>query len=144
VREEAFFRDARFGGKLSRMTKETEAKWVERIREWRASGLSAEDFAPSKGCKASTLRWASSLLRRAAKSPVPSMPSSAESHSGARPERRTRSSGEAPRFLPVRTRPRTEAVEMVVEIGAARIRVLRGFDVTLLSEVVRALGGAGQ
>lgn len=32
---------------------------------------------------------------------------------------------------------------MVVEVGAARIRVLRGFDVSLLSEVVRALGGAG-
>jgi hypothetical protein len=126
------------------MTKETEAKWVERIREWRASGLSAEDFATSKGCKASTLCWASSLLRRAAKSPAAMTPSSAETHSRARPERRTRGSGEAPRFLPLRTRPRTEAAEMVVEIGAARIRVLRGFDVSLLSEVVRALGGVGQ
>ena len=126
------------------MTKETEAKWVERIREWRASGLSAEDFATSKGCKASTLRWASSLLRGAAKPPAPTIPTSAVTASRARPERRTRSSGEAPRFLPVRSGPRTEAVEMVVEIGGARIRVLRGFDVSLLSEVVRALRGAGQ
>jgi hypothetical protein len=116
LREEAFFREGRFGGKLSRMTMETEAKWVERVREWRASGLSAEDFAASKGCKASTLRWASSILRRAAKSPSPTTPSSAETHPRARPERR--GSGEAPRFLPLRTRPRTEAAEMVVEIGA--------------------------
>ena len=42
------------------MTKETEAKWVERIREWRASGLSAEEFAASRGYKASTLCWAAS------------------------------------------------------------------------------------
>jgi len=33
---------------------------------------------------------------------------------------------------------------MVVEIGAARIRVLRGFDALMLSDVVRALGGVGQ
>jgi len=126
------------------MTKEAEAKWVERIREWRASWLSAEDFATSEGCKASTLHWASSLLRRAAKSPSPTTPSSTESCARARPERRTRSSGEAPLFLPLRTRPRAEAVEMVVEIGAARIRVLRGFDALMLSDVVRALGGVGQ
>jgi len=41
----------------------------------------------------------------------------------------------------VRSRPTAEAVEMVVEIGAARVRVFRGFDASLLGEVVRALGG---
>jgi hypothetical protein len=30
------------------MTKATEAKWVERVREWRASGLSAENFLTGK------------------------------------------------------------------------------------------------
>jgi hypothetical protein len=30
------------------MTKETEAKWAERVREWRASGLSAEDFSATR------------------------------------------------------------------------------------------------
>jgi hypothetical protein len=30
---------------------------------------------------------------------------------------------------------------MVIEVGGVRIRVLRGFDVSLLGEVVRALGG---
>jgi hypothetical protein len=42
------------------MTKETEVRWVERIREWRASGLSAEAFAMTRGYKASTLCWAAS------------------------------------------------------------------------------------
>lgn len=50
-----------------------------------------------------------------------------------------------PRFLPVRTRPAwAAAAEMIVEVGAARIRVARGFDVSLLGEVVRALGGAAR
>jgi hypothetical protein len=125
------------------MTKATEAKWVERIREWRSSGLSAEEFATSQGYRASTLRWAASALRDAAQSPTPPPSSSAEvaeTRTRARPERR-RSTGAAPRFLPVRSRPTAEAVEMVVEIGAARVRVFRGFDASLLGEVVRALGG---
>ena len=127
------------------MTKETEAKWVERIREWRASGLSAEEFATSQGYKASTLCWAASLLRPAAQPPAPTLPSSGETDSGARPKRRTRPSSKTPRFLPVRTRTAgTAAAEMVVEIGGAKIRVLRGFDVSLFGEVVRALGRAAR
>ena len=127
------------------MTKETEAKWVERIREWRASGLSAEEFATSKGYKASTLCWAASLLRPAGKVPAATMPSSGETHSLARPTGRARSSSKTPRFLPVRTRTGgTVAAEMVIEIGAARIRVRHGFDVSLLGELVRALGGAAR
>ena len=44
-----------------------------------------------------------------------------------------------------RARPTvTAAVEMIVEIGAARIRVSRGFDTSLFGEVVRALGGAAR
>lgn len=132
-------------GKLPGMTKETEAKWVERIREWRASGLSAKDFAATKGCRASTLFWAASQLRHATKSPALTAPGAGEVHARARAEGRTPSSSEPPRFLPVRTRAAETAVaEMVVEVGAARVRVLRGFDASLLGEVVRALGGTGR
>jgi hypothetical protein len=124
------------------MTKETEARWVERVREWRASGLSAKDFAIAKGYKASTLCWAASVLRRATESAAPTAPVAGEVHSRARAERRPPSSSKSPRFLPVRTRAVEAAVaEMVIEIGAARVRVLRGFDASLLGEVVRALGG---
>jgi hypothetical protein len=130
------------GGKLPRMTKETEARWVERIREWRASGLSAKNFAMSKGYKASTLGWAASQLRRVTELPAPMSPSSGEAHGRGRAERQTASSSKAPRFLPVRTRAAETAVaEMVIEIGAARVHVHRGFDASLLGEVVRALGG---
>ena len=109
------------------MTKETEAKWVERIREWRASGLSAKDFAVTQGCKASTLCWAASQLRRATKSPALTAPGAGEVHARARAERRTPSSSEPPRFLPVRTRVAETAVaEMVVALDAlARAKGLR-------------------
>lgn len=42
------------------------AKWDERIRTWRESGLSADDFAKSVGCRTKTLQWwASELDHRA-------------------------------------------------------------------------------
>ena len=85
------------------MTKETEARWVERIREWRASGLSAKDFAMAKGYKASTLSWAASLLQRASESSPPTVPVAGEVHPRARAERRRPSSSKTPRFLPVHT-----------------------------------------
>jgi hypothetical protein len=125
------------------MTKETEAKWVERVREWREGGLSADDFAKSKGYKASTLRWAASLLRQEAAPSGPTMASSGQARPWPRSARRPTSPSEPPRFLPVRTRT-AAAAEMVIEVGAARIRVLRGFDGSLLGEVVRALAGASR
>src|SRR5687768_7771593 len=36
--------------------------WVERVRGWRASGLSAEEYAANEGCNAHTLRnWRTKL-----------------------------------------------------------------------------------
>jgi hypothetical protein len=40
---------------LAGMT-ETQEKWVERIREWRASGQTAREYAQGRGFEASTLR----------------------------------------------------------------------------------------
>ena len=123
------------------MTKETEAKWVERVREWRGSGLSAEEFAGSRGFEASTLRWAASQLRGVATSPSQTAPSADEVRTVRRRPRVARLA-EAPRFLPVRTRVARAAVaELLVEVGPARVRVSRGFDVSLLGDVVRALAG---
>jgi transposase len=130
------------GGNLPRMTKETEARWTERVQEWRASGLSAEEFAANKGFKASSLHWASSQLRGAvAQAPVLE-PSAAKRRRAARGSGGAALIAEAPRFLPVRSRTaRTPSGDMVVEVGSARIRVSRGFDASLLGDVVRALGG---
>ncbi len=87
---------------------------MERVRAWRASGQDAGTFAADMGYAASTLRWWSSQVGR----------------------------DERVRMVPVVTRPSSwiGAPEVVVEIGAARVRVTSGFDAALLSEVVRALG----
>jgi hypothetical protein len=105
---------------------DTEAKWAERVRGWRASGQDATVFAEGRGFKASTLLvWASRLARARA---------------GAverRPERPS-----APRMVRIkRTAPAPRAA-LVVSIGSARIEVSSGFDRALLSEVVAALGGS--
>jgi hypothetical protein len=95
----------------------TNQKWAERVGAWRSSGLSASEFAAGQGYEASSLRWWASRLRR-----------------------------EGPlRLVPVVARPSSSsemAVGVVVEVGGARTRVSDGFDGALLSQVVRALGGA--
>jgi hypothetical protein len=99
-------------------TKKTEAKWAERVRAWRASGETAEEFAERQGYAPSTLQVWSSRVARA----------------------------EAPRFLRVVPQPKAAAAVaadagLVVEVGSSRVRVTTGFDAALLVEVVRVLGG---
>ena len=92
----------------------TEQRWRERVRAWRESGLTADEFVAGRDFAAGTLRWWSSRLGPA----------------------------ETPRF--VRVVPRTAAQsavarDLTIEIGAARIRVGTDFDPALLARVVRAL-----
>lgn len=101
------------------VTKKTEAKWVERVRGWRASGESAYDFATRHGFATSTLHgWSSRLPRE-----------------------------DSPRFLrlvPKSIESVTPRSEVVVEVGNARVRVITGFDAALLADVVQALGGGAR
>lgn len=104
----------------------TEEKWSERVRDWRASGKTAEEFAAAFDFEASTLRyWASRLKTGTEKAPVLAQV--------IRRQRRTPSSS------PGAVAERSPEVEVV--IGTARIVVRRGFDVELLQQVVAALGG---
>src|SRR5512140_2341199 len=103
---------------------ETESKWSERVREWRSSGKTAEQFAEGRGFEPTTLRyWASRLGR-------------------------PRTSASGPRATPRVSMVRVEragaetAPAVVIAIGAARIEVRAGFDRALLGEVVAALGAA--
>ncbi len=92
----------------------TVQRWRERVGAWRASGLTAEAFASGKAFSASTLRWWSSRLGRA-----PSVP-----------------------FLELVPRPAAapdSPRDLVIEVGAAPVRVAPGFDPTLLAAVVRVL-----
>lgn len=101
---------------------ETESKWTERVQQWKQSGQSASAFAEGKEFKASTLVWWGRRLRRG-------------EHEGAEPS------------IPmarVVTRPRAVApsATLVIELHGARVMLQRGFDAELLTQVVRALGGA--
>ncbi len=101
-------------------TKQKRQEWISRIDAWRTSGLSARAFASREGVSVSSLfAWSRRL------------------------------SGEAgPRFLRVVPTRQAEVTELpaspaslVIAVGSATIRVDAGFDASLLSQVVRALGG---
>jgi hypothetical protein len=88
-------------------------EWANRVRQWRASGLTAGEFATREGINANTLKWWSSRLRGA---------------------------GEA-KFIDVTalvTPPQVPALEVVVR-GSVSLRVQPGFDAALLRAVVSAL-----
>ena len=111
------------------MTK-TDAKWLERIRQWKESGRSAEEFAVGQPFKASTLKWRASLLRRTAEGGRQYGKGAAVGSvrlARVVPVRRARSNGASP------------SPGVVVEVSGARISLSRGFDAELLAEVVRAL-----
>ncbi|MBA3844835.1 MAG: hypothetical protein H0X39_19840 [Actinobacteria bacterium] len=124
---------------------ETEAKWTERVREWRASAQKAEQFAQGRGFEASTLRyWASRLRTKTATTAVTSM----AEETSAKPRRDTL------RMVRVRRRrlaatsatagleTMASAAPMLIAVGGSRIEVRPGFDRGLLREVVEALGGS--
>jgi len=116
---------------------ETEAKWSERIRQWKESGKKAADFTAGQPYKATTLVWWATELRRRAR---------AARARQSQPRRGTRIPMARVVTVPV-SQPRGPAPErgrgagLVVEVSGARISLERGFDAELLGQVVRALGG---
>ena len=104
---------------------ETEAKWTERVREWKASGRTAKEFAEGRDFKSSTLVYWASCLRRGRVG-------------AARPQKRP------PRVRMVRlvAAAKPASGSLTVRVGAAQVEVRSGFDRALLRELVDALGGA--
>jgi hypothetical protein len=107
---------------------ETESKWAERVKEWRASGQSAPEYARGREFKESTLRWwASRLDRGATRTPVAGKPRTAS------PVRMAHV---------VRAAAKPARASLTVRVGAAQVEVGAGFDRALLRELIEALGGA--
>jgi hypothetical protein len=96
---------------------DTEKRWSERVREWKASGRTAKDFAEGREFKASTLVYWASCLRRSRREAKPRV-----------------------RIVRVVRTPAPTEDSIVVTVGAARVAVRAGFDGALLRQVVRALG----
>ena len=91
------------------------ATWIERIRSWKLSGKSADEFAAGQPYKPKTLTWWAHQLKHEMSIPRIEM---------ARVEVRP-------------ALPRTIAIE----VGGARVVVEHGFDETLLRAVVHAFEG---
>jgi hypothetical protein len=106
-----------------RKTRARQAVWEERVRNWKSSGKSVNDFVVGQPYAAATLRWWSSRLARDATKMAPAAVQSAPRIELARVE-----------IAPAR------AAAIAVEVGGARVVVERGFDEALLRSVVRALG----
>src|SRR5260370_4841084 len=105
---------------------QTEAKWGERVRDWRASGRTAGQFSEGQGFKASTLRfWASHLRGKA--SAVAAAPVAQEDAGRVRLVRVRRTRGRMP--IPTEgsasatTRESVSNATMGIAIGTARIEV---------------------
>lgn len=110
---------------------ETESKWAERIRQWRASGKTAKEFANGQEFRSSTLRyWASELNRRTGRQ-VNAAAVAEATHRGGVPLVRVR-----------RVKHPAAAEPMVVTIGGARVELRAGFDRVLLRELIDTLGVA--
>jgi transposase len=101
------------------MTRATRTEWAGRVRRWRASGLTAREFAAREQLNPNTLNWWSSQLRRT--NPAPGG------------------------FVELTVTPMPVAVEAgcieVVVRDEVRIRVSGAFDPAVLRRVLSALEG---
>lgn len=113
------------------MARESREVWTKRVERWRASGLTADEFASEVGIKSNTLRHWSWLLDHEKR--------------GSRPDAaRSARSREVP-FVEVVTpaapgSPSVEPIELVVRDGI-RIRVPAAFDADALRRVITAVEG---
>ena len=115
------------------MKQKTEAVWAERIEEWIRSGQSATEFAEGKPYTGGTLSWAASQLRKGTRSKA--KPSVGRTRAERKPKIRIAEV--------VRRLARVVVAEgLQLEIAGARVSLRRGFDQTLLRDVVHALRGA--
>ena len=98
------------------MARATRAQWAERVRGWRASGLTARDYAERHRLKRSTLTWWSSALGRASRT--------------------------VPAFVevvrPSPSEPEGGVIEVVL-LDGLRVRVSGAFDQAVLLRLLAAL-----
>ncbi len=112
------------------MARESREVWTKRIERWRASGLTAEEFASEIGVKANTLRHWSWVLGRKRRGPGDGLARRARPPEVAFVEVATPAPGSGS----------VEPLELVVRDGI-RIRVPAAFDADALRRVIAAVEG---
>lgn len=98
--------------------------WKLRVAEWRASGLTSEQFAQTRGFAGSTLLWWSSRFRRAEEAVDDSPPQ--------RPITLAR-------VVPITSRRERGPSGVAVQVGGCLVRLDTDFDRATFSEAVAAL-----
>ena len=104
-------------------------EWEGRIAAWRASGLSSEKFARSRGFSPDSLRKWDKRLREGDTTPR-----------FLQLVKRSPALADAARKATAPARTTAPARGLVIEVGSARIHVDATVDDALLRRVVRALG----
>jgi hypothetical protein len=119
------------------MTKASaESVWLERVREWRQSEVSAARFCEDKPFHPASLLGWSSRLGREGKVSV---------QTGGRGRRRPPIETAGVEFARLLTyAPAQPSAALVVAVGLARIEVSPGFDAKLLCAVIEALKAGAQ
>jgi|SRR5579864_1504676 len=107
---------------LARM-KSSAAQWGERVRDWEASGQSAEEFARGKPFTGKMLRWWRGEFERRRR--APSRPGVAMARV-VRPGEAVVDDG--------------DDAAIAIVVGRFRVEVDRGFDEALLRDVLRVVG----
>lgn len=108
--------------------------WADRIRSWKASGRSADSFARELGFSGQALRYWTQRLGLNDSTATASPPSKKKT-----PPSPPNPPPPPPRFVPVVSTKLPSSDELLLELGAVRLRVRKGFDPDLLRSVVLTL-----
>jgi transposase-like protein len=117
--------------------------WRERVADWRASGLTADEFASRHGLVAGTLRWWSRRLEtkygdapRMKPTTAPVRPRAPRSVETKRPEIRV---AKIVQLTPTAEPTRYGAVVVELSEGRTQIRFERGADLKMAAKLVTML-----
>jgi hypothetical protein len=115
--------------------------WKRRVAEWRASGLTATQFAEGRGYAPMTLTWWAWKLGQASRG------ENQRGRAEPAPAQRTEDAFTFARVVlakpSVPTQPPPDGTPVIIEHGGVRVRVGRGFDASVLAEVLTVLDARG-
>jgi len=119
-------------------------QWAKRVRAWRKSGLSSEEFSRGQEFTAGGLRYWASRLGRGTASSGGASGRSAETSIAEATSPRVRLARVVRRREPTGTTPAApQRTGLTVEVGRARISVGQHFDRDILAAILELLGAGG-
>jgi transposase-like protein len=117
------------------MVRANRETWIERVAQWKASGVSPEKFAPTIGVNPSTLRWWTKQLTSATEPRERAL-----AHRTAVASPRTSTPVAPLTFVEMTSVLDGERLEVVLT-SSVRVRVRPGFDSATLGQLLDVLEG---